>query len=583
MDASSWDPAACSAWILRLELRGKEAIARAVVAEEIDGDTLFNLDRLSEVKTMLGISAGKANVVWKAIKELEREQDHDGGRGPTVPSSVAVRAPLTARSQQFDSRSRLRTYSGPPRHVQDAEADVWSCWGLCSRSHQVHAFDTDAAETSRDTDAVDCPQFRLIKLASWMLAPTWAPLAFGTVAVSVGCSVVLMSVWYEGLTADECPSGCDDEKKLLQWIFTGCMTTSALLVANVMHSFRDALMEDPPGALATLGWENPDRRTGRVKISEEDCKWLNITGMWWSALAGIAVPTLVASPWRHLMEDQFIWPERHDWMARSYFYWIGVHMFFLYLSILTFAIMLSLHEAAVLTRDAVLEVLRKLKDIDADGDEWVEVEADILSLASHTMPCVSDGYGQIVVVTFAVCWVATLGVFANYLAHPTWANMALHLVSVLPFFVAWPLARTSDYCDKLMSQLNTKRVRNLADNDLGVQLHVNQHLTALETALAKQNNGKGLGFVAFGMVLNKRTLSQMSVIVSSAVSTVLPVIMLLQPRATSSATEDCSLDTAQAASLQLVGQLLRATTFANSTCQYNITLDEILTMEPVEP
>jgi hypothetical protein len=146
-----------------------------------------------------------------------------------------------------------------------------------------------------------------------------------------------------------------------------------------------------------------------------------------------------------------------------------------------------------------------------------------------------------------------------------------------------PLARTSDYCDKLMSQLNTKRVRNLADNDLGVQLHVNQHLTALETALAKQNNGKGLGFVAFGMVLNKRTLSQMSVIVSSAVSTVLPVIMLLQPRATSSATEDCSLDTAQAASLQLVGQLLRATTFANSTCQYNITLDEILTMEPVEP
>lgn len=569
---SGWDPATCSGWILGLKLGGKEAIARTVIAEEIDGETLLNLDRISEVKAVWGIPAGMASKLWAAIQELKRSE---------VRSAARAQAPfVNARVHRVDSGSRLRTYS-KARHVHVDDGDILNCWGMCAR-HQVQVFNAEEAELQRDTDAVDCPEYRLVKFASWLLKPAWAPLVLGTWTIMVGFSLLLMTVWYEGLSPGECPSGCDEQKKLLQWIFTACMVTSAVLVANAMHSFRDALIEQPPGALATLAWENPDRKTGRVKISEEDKQWLDITAKWWTILCCALVPAIFANMCKNLLMEQFIWPELHDWTAQSYFYWISMNVFMMFMSVLTAAIMVSLHAAAVLTRDAVLEVLKKIQGVSADGDEWVAVEADILSLASHTMPCVSDGYAQVVVVTFGVCWIGTLGVFANYLAHPTWGHMVLNLVSLLPFCVAWPLARTSDYCDKLMTVLNTKRVLNLAENDLAAQIQVNNHLTALETALTRQNNGKGLGFVAFGVVINKRALSQMFVVVSSGVSTVLPLIMLLQPRATNDYVVDCGIDEAQAASLQLFGQLLRVTTFANSTCVYNITLDDILSMAPGE-
>jgi hypothetical protein len=69
--AAAWDQAAVAAWVLTLDISGKEAIAQAVTDEEVDGDTLFNLKDMANVKTILGISGGKANKVWQAIEALK--------------------------------------------------------------------------------------------------------------------------------------------------------------------------------------------------------------------------------------------------------------------------------------------------------------------------------------------------------------------------------------------------------------------------------------------------------------------------------------------------------------------------------
>jgi hypothetical protein len=432
---------------------------------------------------------------------------------------------------------------------------------------------------AKDSNATDCPQPWLIKLTTWLLKPTWVPLAVGVLSVTYGFSVVLMSVWFENLPQDECRGSCDDQSKTLQWVFTGCIVTSTVLAANVIHNYRDVLMNHPPGTLATLGWEDPVGRNGRVKVSEEDSKWLSKSGILCSILCALVTLWMCVNGVNRLLDDQFIWPSPHDWMPQTYLYWISFSVFFTTIFVFTVAIMLALHEATVLARDAIIEVMRKLKHVDATSDEWMQAEAEALSLASHTLPCISDGFGQIVTLVFAICWVNTLGIFANFLAKPTWGHLVNNLLAFVPIGFAWPLAQLSDRCELLMTTLNNMRVHNLADNELALQVLVNNHLTALETALAKQNGGRGLGFVAFGIVINKRVLSQVFVAVASVASTVLPIIMLLQPRPIDAApVDECTINSVQATSLELVGRLLTTTSFSNSTCMYNITLDEILAM-----
>eukprot|EP01043_Picozoa_sp_COSAG02_P044729 COSAG02_NODE_4024_length_5890_cov_2.925574_1_plen_217_part_10 len=68
--AAAWDPEQVGAWVLGLDIPGKEAISQAVVSEEVDGDALLGFKDQIQVKAGLGISTGKANKLWAAIGEL---------------------------------------------------------------------------------------------------------------------------------------------------------------------------------------------------------------------------------------------------------------------------------------------------------------------------------------------------------------------------------------------------------------------------------------------------------------------------------------------------------------------------------
>eukprot|EP01043_Picozoa_sp_COSAG02_P005161 COSAG02_NODE_138_length_34440_cov_16.694368_24_plen_855_part_00 len=67
---ATWDPEQVGAWVLGLDIPGKEAISQAVVSEEVDGDALLGFKDQIQVKAGLGISTGKANKLWAAIEEL---------------------------------------------------------------------------------------------------------------------------------------------------------------------------------------------------------------------------------------------------------------------------------------------------------------------------------------------------------------------------------------------------------------------------------------------------------------------------------------------------------------------------------
>ena len=112
------------------------------------------------------------------------------------------------------------------------------------------------------------------------------------------------------------------------------------------------------------------------------------------------------------------------------------------------------------------------------------------------------------------------------------------------------------------------------------------------------NHGQGVGFKIGGTVIDKRMLIKLATQIGVLASTVLPVALAVSA-STKSATAAaaaaaavvatdaaepaaCGLTITQVAGLQLHGELLQASFFANSSaaCIYNTTLSEIMAMGP---
>ena len=64
----------------------------------------------------------------------------------------------------------------------------------------------------------------------------------------------------------------------------------------------------------------------------------------------------------------------------------------------------------------------------------------------------------------------------------------------LPFGLASTVSDTSDKADNLRDGINKKRVKDLS---------VHLELAALEACMNNENRGQGLGFVVFGVVIDK--------------------------------------------------------------------------------
>jgi hypothetical protein len=116
---STW--ARISEWVLTLDIKGKEDIAKAVIDGKVDGDTLLNFKDMANVKSILGIPGGKANKVYQAIEALRAASaGSDNGISPAVDGGMM----MEPEPEGSDAPDAVRTYlcfallpAPPPLHT----------------------------------------------------------------------------------------------------------------------------------------------------------------------------------------------------------------------------------------------------------------------------------------------------------------------------------------------------------------------------------------------------------------------------------------------------------------------------------
>ena len=112
--AATWDPGQVAAWVLTLDIPGKETIAQAVTDEELDGDALLGFKDQIQVKAGLGIPMGKANKLWAAISELRAASagPHSAGTSfAMLPRSTGTEAWTHASSLLHNTWTKKEHYS----------------------------------------------------------------------------------------------------------------------------------------------------------------------------------------------------------------------------------------------------------------------------------------------------------------------------------------------------------------------------------------------------------------------------------------------------------------------------------------
>ena len=126
------------------------------------------------------------------------------------------------------------------------------------------------------------------------------------------------------------------------------------------------------------------------------------------------------------------------------------------------------------------------------------------------------------------------------------------------FCLAADVAGASSDCDTIRAALNDKRAESEYD------VAVDAKLMVIESYLDRLNDGGGLGSVAGGKVIDKKTLRNVFVAMN------VTLIFVLRPVSIAAGTDSCSLDAGQ---VQVVkGMLLDR----NSSCVYNETIESVL-------
>jgi len=124
------------------------------------------------------------------------------------------------------------------------------------------------------------------------------------------------------------------------------------------------------------------------------------------------------------------------------------------------------------------------------------------------------------------------------------------------------VALTSSKCDELMDKLT----------DVGIKYGEKQHVRVdwLETRLRRPHHSQGLGFVIFGMVLDRRSLGKLAFAIGSGLGTVITWVLALSGDATAQVVDVggvCGMDAAQKVDVQRYARLL----LANASCALNVT------------
>ena len=88
------------------------------------------------------------------------------------------------------------------------------------------------------------------------------------------------------------------------------------------------------------------------------------------------------------------------------------------------------------------------------------------------------------------------------------------------------MATISSMCDQLQDMINDFGLRPMSCADAD---SVHRRTFPLLTTLRSMNANQGLGFVVYGTVVDRRTLSRAVVAVGGFLGTVVPVVIALQP------------------------------------------------------
>ena len=133
-----------------------------------------------------------------------------------------------------------------------------------------------------------------------------------------------------------------------------------------------------------------------------------------------------------------------------------------------------------------------------------------------------------------------------------------------PLLIANDVAQTSSKCDELMMMMMSKL------NDLGIKHGEKHHgrIDWLETRLRRLHHSQGLGFVIFGMVLDRRSLGKLAFAVGSGLITVITWALALSGETVVAASPPgaCGLDAAQQLQVNEFATRYAHTLLANATC-----------------
>ena len=235
----------------------------------------------------------------------------------------------------------------------------------------------------------------------------------------------------------------------------------------------------------------------------------------------------------------------------------------------------------------MLRVIKAAETTDPnDKADWKTLVADALAL-DKVMAQLSSGWSTGLAGFTMFCTAIFSGFFCQFVNKPYYDAIAAQpagsstqntmpkgllifnmiVFSSIPLLISNDVAYTSSKCDNLMNTLN----------DLGIKHGEKHHvrIDLLETRLRWLHNSQGLGFVIFGMVLDRRSLGKLAAAIGGGLINVITWVLAMSDEANAVAAggnSTCAFNAQQLAGLQaaMVGR--------NETCGYNSTLDEILAM-----
>ena len=158
------------------------------------------------------------------------------------------------------------------------------------------------------------------------------------------------------------------------------------------------------------------------------------------------------------------------------------------------------------------------------------------------------------------------------------------LYAIGPIVVIMDLAAVSTMCDKLMDRIN------LVSTECTSVEHLNKvykRTNPMLTCLKELNTGQGLGFCVFTVVVDKKTLNKLVLAVLSTFATLVPIILALQPQPPEVIDNDkqdtmetqCMFTPQQLAGLRTMVMAVVGPHANNTTCSWNMTINEILLMD----